>query len=140
MRNGEFSALVLRLPENVTYLSGAWCGRGLSYLVFPYEKDPILIHPSGETLPPTWVSDIRYYTWETYENLGDSLDIGTSIVRDAISELGLRSGIIGLEQGWEFVFGSSLRYEVNVIGERTQSILKQKLRSFTIKDASQLLR
>ena len=139
MRQRGFSALVLRLPENVTYLSGAWCGRGLSYLIFPYEKAPILIHPSGETLPPTWVSEVRFYKWETYKHLGSSLDLGTSLVRDAISELGLRSGAIGVEQGWELVLGSSLRYEVNVIGERTQRTLKEKLGSFTIKDASQLL-
>ena len=139
MREGGFSALILRLPENVTYLSGAWCGRGLSYLIVPYEKDLILVHPSGETLAPTWVSDVRFYKWETYEHLGNSLDVGTSIVRDAISELGLRSGIIGVEEGWELVLGSSLRYEVNVIGARTQRLLKEKLDSFTIKDASQLL-
>ena len=139
MRQGGFSVLVLRLPENVSYLSSAWCGRGLSYLVFPCEKDPILVHPSGEASPRTWVQDIRFYKWETYEHLGDSLDVGTSIVRDAISDLGLRSGTIGVEQGWELVLGSSLRYEVNVIGEKTQKILKEKLASFTIRDASQLL-
>jgi Xaa-Pro aminopeptidase len=139
MRQEGFSALVLRLPENVTYLSGAWCGRGLSYLIFPCEKAPILIHPSGETLPSTSVSDVRFYNWETHEHLGNSLDLGTSLVRNAISELDLQSGVIGVEQGWELVLGSSLRYEVNVIGEKTQRTLKEKLASFTMKDASQLL-
>ena len=55
MRAKNLAALVVRLPENVTYLSDAWCGRGLTYLVFPLEKDPVLIHPAGETLPATWV-------------------------------------------------------------------------------------
>jgi Xaa-Pro aminopeptidase len=51
MPEETIDALVLRLPENVTYLSGAWCGRGLTYLIFPLEKDPVLIHPAGDTLP-----------------------------------------------------------------------------------------
>jgi len=139
MRQEGLVALVLRVPENVTYLSGAWCGRGLSYLIFPIEKDPVLIHPVGETLPPTWVSDVRFYKWETFEHLGNSLDLGTDYVRKTLLEMGYHSGAIGIEQGWELVFGSTLRYELNVAGERTINMLRQKLASFTLKDASQLL-
>ncbi len=139
MRQEGLVALVLRVPENVTYLSGAWCGRGLSYLIFPIEKDPVLIHPVGETLPPTWVSDVRFYKWETFEHLGNCLDLGTNYVLKAILEMGFHSGAIGIEQGWELVFGSTLRYELNVAGERTINMLRQKLASFTLKDASQLL-
>lgn len=139
MRQEGLDALVLRTPENVTYLSGAWCGRGLSYLVCPLEKDPILIHPAGETLPLTWVNDVRFYKWETYEHLGSSLELGTDYVRNAISDVGLQSGAVGIEQGWELVLASSLRYEMNVIGEKTLTALKRKLGSFTLKNASQLL-
>jgi len=139
MRQEGLVALVLRLPENVTYLSGAWCGRGLTYLIFPVDKDPVLIHPIGESLPPTWVSDVKFYKWETYEHLGSSLDLGTDYVRRTLYEMGLRSGAIGVEQGWELVLGSTLRYEMNVVGERTVNMLIQKLESFTMKDASRLL-
>jgi Xaa-Pro dipeptidase len=139
MRQEGLDALVLRIPENVTYISGAWCGRGLTYLVFPRERDPILIHPAGETPPLTWVSDIRFYKWETYEHLGSSLNLGAAYVHDALSDLGLEAGIIGVEQGWELVLGSSLRYEMNVIGEKTLAFLRQKLTQFTLKDSSQLL-
>jgi Xaa-Pro aminopeptidase len=139
MRQEGLVALVLRLPENVTYLSGAWCGRGLTYLIFPVEKDPVLIHPMGEPLPPTWISDVKFYRWETYEHLGSSLDVGTDYVSRTLSEMGLHSGVIGVEQGWELVLGSTLRYEVNVVGERTVNMLRQKLTSFMLKDASSLL-
>ena len=138
LREG-LQVLLLRLPENVTYLSGAWCGRGLSYLIFPVEKDPVLIHPAGETLPPTWVSDVRFYKWETFEHLGSSLDLGTDYVQRALLEMGFESGVIGVEEGWELVLGSRLRYELNVVGERTISVLKRKLSLFTLKDASPLL-
>jgi len=139
MRKEGLVVLVLRLPENVTYLSGAWCGRGLTYLIFPVEKNPVLIHPAGEPLPPTWVKDVKFYKWETYEHLGASIEVGTECVRNALSEMNIRSGSIGLELGWELVVGSPLRYEMNVVSERTVNMLRQKLPLFTIRDASRLL-
>lgn len=139
MRLEGLDALVLRLPENVTYLSDAWCGRGLTYLVFPLEKDPVLVHPAGETLPPTWVPEVRLYKWETFEHLGDSLKVGSDNVFKALSDLGINSGEIGVEAAWEFVLSSPLRYELNVIGERTLAALRQKLAGHELKDASALL-
>jgi Xaa-Pro aminopeptidase len=68
MRREGLVALVLRLPENVTYLSGAWCGRGLTYLIFPFEKDPALVHPAGEPLPPTWIKNVKFYTGKHTSN------------------------------------------------------------------------
>jgi len=139
MRQEGLTALILRLPENVTYLSGAWCGRGLTYLIFPLERHPALIHPVGEPLPPTWIKDVKFYKWETYEHLGSSLDLGTEYVHKTLSEMGIHSGVIGVEQGWELVLGSTLRYEMNVVGERTVNMLRQKLPSFTLMDTSRLL-
>jgi len=139
MREERLDVMVLRIPENVSYLSNAWCGRGLTYLIFPIEKDPVLIHPAGETVPPTWVSDVRLYGWENFEHLGSSLEVGTDMVRKALLDLGMSSGTIGVEQNWEFVLGTPLRYEMNVLGERTLTVLKQKLAGYNLKDASNLL-
>jgi len=121
------------------YLSGAWCGRGLTYLIFPVEKNPVLIHPAGEPLPSTWVEDVKFYKWETYAHLGSSLEVGSEYVRNTLSEMNIHSGTIGLELGWELVLGSPLRYEVNVVSERTVNILRHKLPSFKIRDATRLL-
>ena len=139
MREHGLDALVLRLPENVTYLSGAWCGRGLTYLIFPLNADPILIHPGGETLPPTWVSDVRFYKWENFEHLGSSLLVGADMVRKALLDRGVDSGSIGVEREWELVLGTPLRYELNVLGEKTLNGLRQKLPEYNLKDASPLL-
>jgi Xaa-Pro aminopeptidase len=139
MREDRLDALVLRIPENVTYLSGAWCGRGLTYLIFPLEKDPILVHPASETVPATWVSNMRLYKPETYEHLGSSLELGTDYVRNALTDLGIGSGTIGVEKTWELVLGTPLRYETNVIGEKTFEALRQKLSGHNLKDASALL-
>jgi len=139
MRRDGFDALVLRIPENITYVSGAWCGRGLSYLILPLDKEPILIHHAGETAPSTWVSDVRLYRPETFEHLGSSLDLSTDYVRDALSNSGLSSGSIGVEMTWELILGTPLRYETNVIGEKTFQVLRQKLPGCKLKDASSLL-
>jgi Xaa-Pro dipeptidase len=139
MRTEGLAALVLRLPENVTYLSDAWSGRGLTYLVFPLERDPVLIHPVGETLPPTWVSDVRLYKWETFEHLGSALNVGSEQVLKALTDIGIGSGAIGVEEAWEFILSSPLRYELNVIGQKTLTALRAKLKEYELKDASGLL-
>ena len=139
MREERLDALVLRIPENVTYLSGAWCGRGLTYLIFPLEKDPVLVHPGGETVPNTWVSDVRLYKWENFQHLGSSVEVGTELVHQVLVDLGLNSGTVGVEQNWELVLGTPLRYEMNVLGEKTLTVLRQKLGAYSLKDTSNLL-
>ena len=139
MRLQNLSALVLRLPENVTYLSDAWPGRGLTYLVFGLEKDPVLIHPAGEISPETWVSDVRLYKWETYEHLGNSLQVGIDQVQKALTDLGINSGVIGIEQSWEHYLGSPLRYELMGVGEKTSTEIKRRLAAYEVTDASPLL-
>jgi len=108
-------------------------------LVVPLDRDPILVHPSGETVPQTWVEDVRLYKWETYEHLGDSLTVGVDEVQRALTDLDIRSGAIGIEQGWEHFLGTPLRYETNVVGEKTATILKNRLAGYELKNASPLL-
>jgi Xaa-Pro aminopeptidase len=139
MRLEGLRGLVLRIPENVSYLSDAWPGRGLTYLVVPLDRDPILVHPSGETVPQTWVEDVRLYSWETYEHLGDSLTVGVDEVQRALTDLDIRSGAIGIEQGWEHFLGTPLRYEAIVVGEKTTTILRNRLAGYELKNASSLL-
>jgi len=139
MRLEGLSGLVLRIPENVSYVSDAWPGRGLSYLIVPVERDPILVHPAGETVPPTWVENVRLYKWETHEHLGDALTVGVNEVQRALVDLGIGSGAIGIEQGWEHFLGTPLRYEMIVAGEKTNTALKNRLAGYELKNASPLL-
>ena len=139
MRVEGFEALVLRIPENVTYISDAWPGRGLTYLIFPLDKDPILVHPVSEVTPKTWVENVRLYKWESYEHLGDSLRAGADEVQKALADLGVNSGVIGTEQEWEHFLGTPLRYEMNVVGEKSTAALKDRLVGYELKNTSQLL-
>ena len=108
-------------------------------MIFPVDREPILIHPAGETLPRTWVKNVKLYKWETYEYLGDSLRTGTKEVQKSLEELGVRTGTIGIEEGWEHFLGTPLRYEIAVIGAKTTAALRERLISYGIRDASQLL-
>jgi Xaa-Pro aminopeptidase len=103
------------------------------------EKDPILIRPASEAPLPTWVSDVREYSTETPDWLGDPLQVGGDFVRKALTDIGLDSGTVGVEQSWELVAGTYSRYEMNVVGEHTLSTLKERITDCKWKDASSLL-
>ncbi|HYW00600.1 MAG TPA: aminopeptidase P family N-terminal domain-containing protein, partial [Candidatus Acidoferrum sp.] len=139
MQGEGLDVLLLRIPENVAYISNAWCAQGLTYLVFPLEKDPILIYPASEVPPSTWVSDVREYSTETPDRLSDALEVGGDFVRKALADIGISSGTVGVEQSWELVAGTYSRYEVNVMGEHTLSALKKKITDCKWKNASSLL-
>jgi len=139
MRKEGFKALLLRVPENISYISDLWPGRGLSYVILPLERDPVLIHPAGETLPWTWVNDVRRYQWETYEHLGDSLRAGIDEAEKGFGDLGIGPGPVGIEDGWEHLLGTPLRYETTVMGVKTANALRQRLTNFELRDASPLL-
>jgi Xaa-Pro dipeptidase len=61
------------------------------------------------------------------------------MVKKALTDSGIASGSIGVEREWELVLGTPLRYELNVLGERTLNALRQKLPEYNLKDASPLI-
>lgn len=137
MRREGVDALVSHVPENVTYLSGAWCGRGLSFLVYPLDKDPILILPTSETYPETWVSEKKWYTPETFQHMRNALDAAVEKIQQALTDIGVSSsGTIGIEKAWSLFLATPMRYEINVIDG---SLLGNKLPGYLLKDSSPLL-
>src|SRR6202521_4612561 len=43
MKDQDLTALVVRAPDNVLYLTNYWCMKGYDAVVFPREGDPTLI-------------------------------------------------------------------------------------------------
>ena len=43
MKDQDVSALVVRAPDNVLYLTNYWCMKGYDAVVFPHEGEPTLI-------------------------------------------------------------------------------------------------
>ena len=139
MQAEGLTALVLSVPENISYISDAWPGRGLSYLILSVDRDPILIHPGGETLLSTWVSDVRFYKWETFEHLGDSLKSGMTEVEKALGDVGASSSKIGIEERWDHFLGTPLRYEMTVTAGKMAAALRNRLQQHELVDVSRLL-
>src|SRR6266853_1956685 len=64
MKDQEVSALVVRAPDNVLYLTNYWCMKGYDAVVFPREGDPTLIalEPQlADAQRNSWTRDIRLF-------------------------------------------------------------------------------
>src|SRR5947199_5259016 len=64
MRDQDLSALVVRAPDNVLYLTNYWCMKGYDAVVFPAEGEPILIalEPQlADAQRNSWMKDIRLF-------------------------------------------------------------------------------
>ena len=64
MKEQEVSALVVRAPDNVLYLTNYWCMKGYDAAVFPREGDPTLISLEPQLADAqrnSWTKDIRLF-------------------------------------------------------------------------------
>jgi Xaa-Pro aminopeptidase len=64
MKDRDLSALVVRAPDNVLYLTNYWCMKGYDAVVFPREGDPTLIAlepQQADAERNAWTKDIRLF-------------------------------------------------------------------------------
>jgi Xaa-Pro aminopeptidase len=64
MKEQDLSALVVRAPDNVLYLTNYWCMKGYDAVVFPREGDPTLIVLEPQLADATrnsWTKDLRLF-------------------------------------------------------------------------------
>ena len=64
MKDQDVSALVVRAPDNVLYLTNYWCMKGYDAVVFPQKGEPTLIalEPQlGDAQRNSWTHDIRLF-------------------------------------------------------------------------------
>jgi Xaa-Pro aminopeptidase len=64
MKDRDLSALVVRAPDNVLYLSNYWCMKGYDAVVFPSEGEPTLIALEPQLADAernAWTRDIRLF-------------------------------------------------------------------------------
>ena len=62
MKDQDVSALVVRAPDNVLYLTNYWCMKGYDSVVFPQEGDPTLIvlEPQlADAQRNSWTADLK---------------------------------------------------------------------------------
>ena len=64
MKDQDLSAVVVRAPDNILYLTNYWCMKGYDAVVFPREGDPTLIaiEPQlADAQRNSWTKDIRLF-------------------------------------------------------------------------------
>src|SRR5437764_14107766 len=64
MKDQGLSALVVRAPDDVLYLSDYWCMKGYDAVVFPQQGEPTLIaiEPQlADAQRNSWTNDIRLF-------------------------------------------------------------------------------
>jgi Xaa-Pro dipeptidase len=64
MKDQDVSALVVRAPDNVLYLTNYWCMKGYDAVVFPQEGDPTLIvlEPQlADAQRNSWTEDLKLF-------------------------------------------------------------------------------
>ena len=94
MKDQDLSALVVRAPDNVLYLTNYWCMKGYDAAIFPREGDPTLIAiaPQQEDAERTsWTSDIRYF--KGYDDRDPRPPTGPARLCDARPEKSRKSDI-----------------------------------------------
>jgi Xaa-Pro aminopeptidase len=64
MKDQDVSALVVRAPDNLLYLTNYWCMKGYDAAIFPREGEPILIALEPQLADATrnsWTKDIQLF-------------------------------------------------------------------------------
>jgi Xaa-Pro aminopeptidase len=64
MKDQDVSALVVRAPDNMLYLTNYWCMKGYDAAIFPREGEPILIALEPQLADATrnsWTKDIQLF-------------------------------------------------------------------------------
>jgi len=125
MGKAGLDTLVLKLSENVVMLSGYWPMNGFSYLIFPLDKDPILIAPVPEEYLANegWVKDIRAFKWGLVDS-GNPFESIARLLKQASLELKLTNKSVGYEASFEFIATPYVAAEPAVYSEFSRSMLQ----------------
>ncbi len=136
-------ALLLRLPENILYVSGYWPFFGVSYLIFPRDDEPCLIPHLGEEeyAVKSWIKDVRPYSWETIDVIGNYLEEATNVISTVLEDRRLNKPNvrIGVEASAEFIAATFNRREAWGVGQPTLEWLRRTFVSATFVDVTNIL-
>src|SRR6266849_6361817 len=85
----DLSALVVRAPDNILYLTNYWCMKGYDIAIFPRQGDPtlIVIEPQlQEAQQTSWAHDVRafkfYHPRDPRPPTARSLDLCLEVLRE----------------------------------------------------------
>jgi Xaa-Pro dipeptidase len=124
MQQQKIDALVCRLPENIVMLTGYWPMNGFAFLVFPADREPILIVPvpEEELAREGWVEDIRTFKWGLVDS-GDPYVSIAALLKQAAVDLGLTGKRVGYEGSFEFIAAPYVGAEPSVFSQASLTMI-----------------
>ena len=126
MHEQQVDALICRLPENIVMLTGYWPMNGFAFLVFPVDKEPVLIAPvpEEELARESWVANIRAFKWGLVDS-GDPYAVIPGILKDTAAQLGLVGKRIGYEGSFEFIAAPYVGAEPGTFSQVTLGMIQR---------------
>jgi Xaa-Pro dipeptidase len=112
---------------------------GFAFLVFPVDKEPILIAPvpEEELAREGWVSDIRTFKWGLVDSGDPYLSIA-ALLNQAAAELGLAGKRVGYEGSFEFIAAPYVGAEPGVFSQISLAMYQQAFGE-NLSDATRLI-
>lgn len=141
LRRFGFDALVVRLSENVTMLSGYWPLNGFSFVFVPAQGDAVLLCPECDREEATQGSvetvccfaSGRLTDGDAYENAG-------TLLQQAARQCGLPpQAVVGVDTGADAVSLPLCSGEVGVPGDATLQMISSALETDRICSAQGLI-
>jgi Xaa-Pro dipeptidase len=141
MKEAGLAGLIVRLTENVLYLTGYWPAAGFSVAIVPAQGEPALIVPEAEleNTAPAGVRDVWLYPPGPLDRLSSLYDEMTPALTAILQERGLAAGSIGYEGSFELVASSHWAGETRVPAEPLTHWLHSVAPQLTLRDATGLL-
>ncbi|HST06354.1 MAG TPA: Xaa-Pro peptidase family protein [Chloroflexia bacterium] len=126
LQEAGLDALVVRLPENVLFLTGYWPMSGMSWVLLVRGEEPVVLAPVGEE---EWVeravdaNNARYYGWGGVNDSPPEVQIG-QLLGDLRKSFGLRGKRVGYEGSFETVAPPYLSAEHHVSAIPSMRVLR----------------
>jgi Xaa-Pro dipeptidase len=139
LQQQKLEALILRLPENIVMLTGYWPMNGFAFMVFPIDKDPVLIAPEAEAelAQQGWVSDVRLFKWGLVDS-GDPYASIAKLLKEAAARLGLANKPVGYEGSFETIAAPYVAAEPGVFSQVSLGMIRQAFGEHLV-DATSLI-
>lgn len=128
-------AFLLKLPENVLYLTGYWPCYGWSTCLYPLDGEPILFLPAFETsfAEGCSVKDVRVL------EKGDLASATVKTLKKTVLEKGFSLHRIGIEESFETISVAHVGGEIHVPTTGFFESIRKVLPNVTLVDATQIL-
>jgi len=141
MESEGLDALILRLAEDVIYVSGYWPFYGLSFVFLPLDDEPSIVTIADEEphAKRSWIKDVHLVNVESVDRLGDPVKDAFNIIGALAQDKKLANKMIGYEGSMELLSTNYQRRELWTVGLPFYQGLRDTFPRAEIRDVSSLM-